>query len=266
MPQLSNPMDILKVLDKSNCRKCNEATCLAFAAAVARGKRTLNECPSVEEDVVRQFGGEALDRKPSDRDVEEVLRRLKGTLATIDLGAAAKKLGTPFKDGVLTLKVCGKDFGVDSKGHFYSEIHIHSWLTLPVLNHIVAGKGVDPCGQWVPLRELQGGKDWGRFFEHRCEKPMKKLADTYTGFFADMLHVFGGRQVERQFDSDISLVLHPLPEVPILICYWKPEDELGSDFHLFFDSTAEDNLTIESIYLLTTGLLMMFEKIASSHN
>ena len=266
MPRRSNPMDILKVLDKSNCRKCGEATCVAFAAAVARGLRTLDECPSVEEDIIAQFGGEPLDRRPSDRDVEEVVSRLKGRLRTLDLEAAAKRLKAPFKDGVLMLKICGKDFGVDSEGSFYSEIHIHSWVTLPVLNYIVEGEGVEPTGQWVSLRELKGGKDWGRFFEHRCEKPMKKLADSYTGFFADMLHIFGGRQVERQFDSDISLVLHPLPKVPILICYWKPEDGLESDFHLFFDSTAENNLTIESIYLLATGLLTMLEKIASRHH
>ena len=125
---------------------------------------------------------------------------------------------------------------------------------------------MEPSGKWVPFRELKGGKDWARFFEHRCEKPMKKVADSYTDFFADMLHVFAGKQVERHFDSDISLVLHPLPKVPILICYWRPEDDLESDFHLFFDSTAERNLSIETIYLLTTGLVIMFEKIALRHN
>jgi len=131
MLKLSNPMDILKILDKSNCKKCNEPTCLAFAAAVARGKRALNECPGIEEDVIKQFGGEPRDRKPSDRDVEEVLNQLKGRLSTIDLASAAKRLNTPFKDGILTLKVCGKDFSVDSKGNFSSEIHIYPWLTLP---------------------------------------------------------------------------------------------------------------------------------------
>jgi hypothetical protein len=266
MAQLNNPMEILKLLDKSNCRKCNEATCLAFAAAVARGQRALNECPSIEEDVIKQFGGEALDRKPPDRDVEEVLNQLKGSLRTIDLAAAAKRLHTPFKYGILTLKVFGKDFSVDSKGNFSSEIHIHSWLTLPVLNYILEGAGAEPSGKWVPFRELKGGKDWARFFEHRCEKPMKKVADSYTDFFADMLHVFAGKQVERHFDSDISLVLRPLPKVPILICYWRPEDDLDSDFHLFFDSTAERNLSIETIYLLSTGLVIMFEKIALRHN
>ena len=266
MAQLNNPMEILKLLDKSNCRKCNEATCLAFAAAVARGKRALNECPGIEKDVIKRFGGEPRDLKPPDRDPEEVLSQLKARLRTIDLAAAAKRLNTPYKDGILTLKVCGKDFSVDSKGNFSSEIHIHSWLSLPVLNYILEGKGVEPSGKWVPFRELKGGKEWTRFFDHRCEKPMKKIADNYPDFFADMLHIFAGKQVGRQFDSDISLVLSPLPKVPILFCYWRPEDGLESDFHLFFDSTVENNLTVDSIYLLTTGLLIMFEKIALRHN
>ena len=91
------------------------------------------------------------------------------------------------------------------------------------------------------------------------------MADTYTDLFNDMLHIFNGRQVEDHYQSDISLVLHPLPLVPILICYWKPEDGLESSLNMFFDSTAEDNLNIESIYALGTGLVRMFEKIALTH-
>jgi hypothetical protein len=53
--------------------------------------------------------------------------------------------------------------------------------------------------------------------------------------------------------------------MPILICYWKPEDELESDLNLFFDSRAEENLNIEAIYTLVAGLVTMFEKIAVTH-
>jgi hypothetical protein len=56
-----------------------------------------------------------------------------------------------------------------------------------------------------------------------------------------------------------------LPRVPIRICYWKPEDGLESDLNIFLDSTATDNLNIESIYSLGIGLVTMFEKIALGH-
>jgi len=266
MPRLNNTVEILKLLDKSNCRKCNEPTCLAFAVKVAQGQRALHECPSLEDDIIKQFGGEPVESPSPDMATEEVLTKLKDSLRTIDLPATAKRLDATFKDDKLTLKVCGKNFSVDSTGNFYSEIHIHSYVTIPVLKYILEGEGVEPSGQWLPFRELKGGKDWGRFFEHRCEKAMKRVADTYPDFFADMLHIFAGKQVERHFDSDISLVLNPLPKVPILICYWRPEDGLESDLHLFFDATAENNLNIDSIYLLTTGLVVMFEKMALRHN
>ena len=80
-----------------------------------------------------------------------------------------------------------------------------------------------------------------------------------------MVHIFSGQQVEKHYDSDISLVLHPLPKFPILICYWKPEDGLDSDLNIFFDAIAEDNLHIDMIYTIAAGMVVMFEKLAERH-
>ena len=52
MTQLKNPIEIIKILDKSNCRECGEATCLAFAAAVFNGRRQLDECPRLDNGVI----------------------------------------------------------------------------------------------------------------------------------------------------------------------------------------------------------------------
>jgi ArsR family metal-binding transcriptional regulator len=51
-------MEILKLLDKSNCRECGEKTCLAFAGAVCRGWRGLDECPRLDPKVVERVTGE----------------------------------------------------------------------------------------------------------------------------------------------------------------------------------------------------------------
>ena len=190
---------------------------------------------------------------------------LKRKIARVDLSLLANRLGGKFFNKKLTIKILGKDFSVDSNGAFSSDIHINQWIVIPILNYILNGAGLPASGKWVPLRELTGGKKWYRLVGQRCEKPLKNIADIYTDLFEDMIDIFNGKQVENHYKSDISLVLHPLPKVPILICYWKPEDELGSDLNLFFDSTAEDNLNIESIYTLGAGLVLMFEKIALKH-
>ena len=99
-------------------------------------------------------------------------------------------------------------------------------------------------------------------FNQRCEKSIKKVADNYTDFFEDMVRLFNGKEVEKQFKSDISLVLHPLPKIPVLICYWKEDDGLESDLKLFFDSASEEHLRSENIADMATGLAVMFEKIS----
>jgi hypothetical protein len=265
MAQFKNAMEIFTLLDKSNCRKCNEKTCLAFAGSVFLGKRQLNECPHLSEEVIAEYGETSSNRVPMNPDREEFAEKLIKELADIDLAEAARRLGAQYHDNKLTIKVLGKDFSVDSKGNFSSEIHIHPWVTIPVLNYIIGGAGLPVSGKWIPFRELEGGKTWGRFFNHQCEKPLKKIADTHTDLFQYMIQVFSGKQVENHYQSDISLVLHPLPLVPMLICYWKPEDGLESDLNLFFDSTAEENLNIESLYTLGTGLVRMFEKVVLTH-
>jgi len=265
MAQFSNLMEIFKLLEKSNCRQCNEPTCLAFAAAVFKGQKRLDECPRLESDVIARFGLKTDNRANSEQDIDETLEQLKRKISTIDLSSSAERLGGKFSDNKLTLKILGKDFSVDSKGNLSSDIHMHQWIVLPVLNYIIDGAGIPVSGKWVPLRELKSGQTWYRLFGQRCEKPLKKVADTYTDLFEDMIHLFNGRKVENHYESDISLVLHPLPKVPILICYWKPEEGLESDLNLFFDSTAEDNLKIESLFALGTGLVRMFEKIALRH-
>jgi hypothetical protein len=265
MARLNNPMEIFKLLERSNCRECNEATCLAFAAAVFKGQKQLAECPRLDSDIIEQYGGQTKKRPTIEQDMDESVEKLKRKIGLIDLESAARRLGADFSNQKLTIKILGKDISVDTDGNFYSDIHIHPWVAVPVLNYIIDGAGVPVSGKWVPLRELEGGKTWYRLFGQRCEKPLKRIADNYTDLFEDMIHIFNGRQVENHYNSDISLVLHPLPKVPMLICYWKPEDGLESSLNLFFDSTAEENLNIESIYSLGAGLVIMFEKIAQRH-
>lgn len=94
---------------------------------------------------------------------------------------------------------------------------------------------------------------------------MKKTADTYPDLFRDLLDLFNGRPAGNQFQSDVALVLYPLPLVPLLVCYWYAEDGMDSNLNLFFDASAEENLGIGGLYALGTGITRMFEKLALRH-
>jgi hypothetical protein len=258
-------MEIFRLLDKSNCRDCGEKTCLAFAGAVFQGRRSLGDCPRLDPETVGRYDGDRETVRRAEQEREAYLNQLKKTVSGLDLAEAADRTGGRFTGGKLTLKVLGKDFSVDPAGGLSAEIHINPWVAVPLLQYVIRAAGKAPSGSWLSFRELKGGKERYPLFEKRCEEAMKQVADAHTEFFDDVVHMFSGRQVPEQFESDVSVVLHPLPKVPVMICYWKPEDGLDSSLHLFFDACTNENLDIGSTFTLGAGLSQMFGKLALRH-
>lgn len=258
-------IDLFNLLPKSNCRKCNASTCMAFSLLVFKGEKRLNECPFLDKDKIIELEGKIDTSKTFEQNLSKIVEQFKTEITAMDLKSSAERLGGEFSEGKLTIKVLGKDFRIDMQGNISSDLHMHPWVLYPILSYFINCKGAPVSENWVPFRELKGGKKWNPLFEQRCIKPLKKIADSYTDIFEDMIHLFSGRQVESHYRADISVALYPLPRVPILISYWKPEDGLESDLNFFFDSNAEENLNIEAIYALCSGLVMMFEKIAQTH-
>ncbi len=266
MTEFKNTMEIFKLLERTNCRKCNKPTCLAFTAAVFQGQIALSECPFIGEDILKEYGSKKLEYESAfEQDYIKVMGQLKGRIKQIDLESRAEKLDGKFLNGRLILKIFGKDFGIDKNGEISTDIHVNSWIVPPVLNYVLSSKGVPLTGSWVPFRELETSKDWARFFEHQCVGAFKKVADTTPSFFKNIIELFNGQPVQNHYDADISLIIYPLPLLPMLICYNHPEGGLESDLNLFFDSTADKNLPIENIYTLSTGLANMFKKLSKTH-
>lgn len=265
-------VDLLKHLERSNCRECKLPTCMAFAAAVVRGERLLGDCPRLTPEAFAalqtQFG-EDVGAPPStpSRTEEygrELMEALMGRLAEVDLARAAPRLGGTLREGRLALHCLGRIFELDSAGRLYSQCHVNPWVHAPLLTYVLESAGAAATGEWVLFRELGHARDWIRFFDHRCEGALLRLADGDPQLFVDLLRIFGGQPVRDpgagRFAPD-ALEIRPLPRLPILISHWPTEGDFGSKLTLFFDRSAEQNLPAESIYRLVGGLVEMLRKI-----
>ena len=157
------------------------------------------------------------------------IKKMKQKIAACDLKDAADRTGGVYADGRMTLRIMGKPFSIDHNGDLFSNIHINPWVVSNILRYVLTCKGVPLTQKWVSFRELEGGREQNGLFVQTSEVPFKKIADRYIDFFEDLILIFNGQRVEKLFDSDISLILSPLPKLPILICYWKPEEGMASD-------------------------------------
>jgi hypothetical protein len=265
MTQLNNAMEIFRILPRTNCRDCSIPTCFAFAAAVFKGEKRLADCLHIDKAALETFNVGNSDSRTLEREEALALVELRRKISGMDLASSAERLGASFSGEKLTVKCLGKDFHVDPQGNVTSEIHVHGWITVPLLNYVISCAGKDVSGNWVPMRELKNGATWAGLFGQRCEKPLKQVADNYTDLFEHMVQIFNAKRAPNAFESDVAVILRPLPRIPMLICYWKPDGAMESSLNVFFDDTAEENLGTDSLYRIATGMVMMFEKITLTH-
>jgi hypothetical protein len=267
MKQFKNSFEIYKLLNKSNCKECGERTCLAFSGKVFHEQNQLSDCPHVDQTTLKTYGGSIIgELNKGENNIENVISKLKQEIRQIDLPSIANEIGGFFSEGKLALKVFGKDFYIHPNGEVSSDLHLNYWIIIPLLKYTNAHTKVPLTGKWISFRELTTGNSRYPLFRQRSELPMSKIAETYTGLFEDLILVFNGRQVENHNGSDISLVVHPLPMLPILISYWKPEEGFESNFNFLFDSSAEQNLEIEQINTICSGIAIMFQKLSIKHS
>lgn len=265
MKKMNNALEIYKNLEKTNCGKCGLPTCLAFAAAVFKGDRRIGECPYVDDALVQRFSSEKIEPITLEVEQAKALAILRQQVWEIDIFSRTEALGAKRARDQLAIEMLGRDFRVDRHGNITSDCHVHGWVTIPLLHYVLGCKGTPMSGKWVPFRELPNGPSWNPLYMQRCERPLKKIADSHTDLFEDMVTIFQGRPANGKFDSDISLIMKPLPRLPILVCYWKPEADLESAINIFYDAVSEENLNMEALYILIGGMVNMFEKIRDTH-
>lgn len=259
-----NHLEILTYLNKSNCRACGVPTCLAFATALINGEKKFSDCPHLSEEAA-----DALDKKIVKRGRHEKLKELLGPLkkevSTVDFRKVAEGLGAEYEDNRLRIKCLGKDFVVDNKGNIESIIHINTWVAAPLLKYIIMGGNAPLAGKWVSFGELSRASSVAQYFDRRCEEPLRQLAESHTDIFFDLINIFGGKNIDG-FSADEARVIYPLPRVPFLILYWRPDNQFESKLRLLLDRNADTYLDIEFIIGLGRGIVEMLKKILSKHD
>ncbi len=158
MPKLRTPLEVYKLLPKSNCGLCRSSTCMAFSAAVVKREKRLADCPHLDKRTVGRYDGKIERQINLERIQEESLLALRREIALMNLSSRAERLGARCNGETLVVKCLGKDFEIDAQGAVISQCHTHAWFSIPLLNYVLFSKGEDIAGRWVPFRELENGR------------------------------------------------------------------------------------------------------------
>lgn len=265
-----NVMEILKQLPRNNCRECRLPTCLAFANQVAQGLRQPSDCPYLDP--------AALDLErlqpaapPTGTDEEEVLLELRERIGGVDLAAVAPAVGGRMQGDELVVSCLGRDFLIDARGSLRSACHANFWVLIPLLDYVLhaaeppPGVSREATSDWIKYDELGQGLSQSNFFSVSCEGALCRLVEDHPTLFPDLLDLFAAEHVDHGFDADLSVVLRPLPRVPLLLCHWKADGPFDAKLSLYFDRCTPAHLSLETTVILVMGIVEMLKRIVTRH-
>lgn len=258
-------LDILKLLEGSNCGECGQRTCLAFAAQVFQGQCRLEQCPHLDARLAQELSGRLGDPGERDWTGEQLLRELRARFAEVDLAGRAELVGGWMRGERLVLRCLGKLFELDGTGGMHSDCHQNPWLHVPLLRYVRDAAGTRPGDDWVRFAELGYASNWVPYFRHRVLRPLGRLAGNDSELFCDIAGLFAERRRLAGFSHDESFLLRPLPLVPIVLGLRRAEEGLPAEVSVYCERSAERNLDAESLFRIGLGLAQMFERIARRH-
>jgi hypothetical protein len=155
----------------------------------------------------------------------------------------------------------------DSKGHVWvpllSEnyaVHVEEELVLLngteparpdkgliVLHYLIGAMSMEPTGNLVSFRELQGGDVYWKAYEGRS---ISRLQD-FFGERPEALHeAVKGMEHKKAAMGDVGYVITALPKVPVTVAVWASDDELPASANVLWDETVKYYLHTEDVAVL----------------
>jgi len=103
-------------------------------------------------------------------------------------------------------------------------------------------------GKWISFKELAGGQGYYPTFKKRV---IGQIVKKYGAKPEALLRPAGGLKVKKAELADVSVVLEAFEGVPVLITFWRGDDEFGPEANVLFDESIAGIFCTEDIVVLS---------------
>ena len=249
-----NTIELYKLLPKKNCGECPQKLCMPFAFDVMKGKTDISQCPLLSEQEVQGIRDSLVISDWR----EDLIAKLRDDIKKINYSETAKDIGGELNGDAMRLKYLGEEFSISSDGEIITQGKVTPWAKILLLNYIKTGGKGDLSGKWVSFSELKNGMLKYTTFKSECENALNVMFSGSMDKAALVLTELGAMRQDG-FQAKYAWQIYLLPKIPILILYWKDEEDFPSQTKILFDFTAERFLDVESLIFLVEGLIENIE-------
>ena len=263
------PIDLYKMLPKTNCGDCGQPSCLAFATQVVGYGHELRDCPHLEEVAVQKIE-QALERQREDgvylkKENHKITREhLKEKIRNHDFEAISPGLGVAYAvdDGVEALEIpyFGRAVTMRHNGIVSNnDEKFDPWDEVLLYNYIFFSGSKPLTGNWVGLESFPNSLPKRVALEGGCHRRINQVFAGARSELEEVCRKLGGIPVADGHNADLAYRFEPLPKMPLLLLFWDEDNEEGFDSQtkVLFDESALEYLDLE-------GLTFVAEKLAQN--
>ena len=124
------------------------------------------------------------------------------------------------------------------------------YTAILILHYLVSKlKGLAAVkGEWISFKELVGGQGYYSTFKKRVIEPVLRKYGTHPEKLVELIERFKAKRAQL---ADVSVVLETFDSVPILITFWRGDEEFSAGANVLFDKSITDIFCTEDIVVLS---------------
>jgi len=203
------------------------------------------------------MGKGAKRMEKGNRTFAEMMKPARQWLEGRDPMEIARKSGIEYDAGAacFRLKSLGYDIII-----FWPELNVQpemdAWYPLVILHYMKLADGTPVEGKLIQFSALWDGMVRGGGFDWQSEKALEQIFGACSeDEIRRACQKLGAR--EMRSNADLCYEFPFLPNYPITLKIWLPDDEFPLSAHLFLDASADHYLTVEDA--VTAGSLLLEE-------
>ena len=254
-------IDIYKDLPRTNCGRCGKGSCFAFATAAYTEGRPLTDCAPLDPDTRTQMQARldaqrstgAEQRGPS---AEQALRSLLEVMRSTDLETQAALAGGTYvtqpQEGVRLPFLDAEYLATRRDLLALRGEPATTQVKILLFIYLTRANGDPVSGVWVSYRDLPNTVSKSKSYDACVERLAAGLAAD-SNRIDEVTAALGGTRVPTE-SADVAYLLPALPRIPLLLLFWRPDEEFGARASLLVDRGVLGYLDQEATLFLAEAV------------
>ena len=134
---------------------------------------------------------------------------------------------------------------------------VGGWHYLLILHYLHLADGTPITGKSISFGQMKAGLIRGSGIDRKCEVAIRSMTNLNENQLADICKRIGGKKI--QTNADVSYQIPFLPNFPVTLNVWLPDEEFPASGRLLLDESADHYFTIEDAVTMAEILI---ERIA----